>query len=76
MAADGRIGPAPFCIDSLDKFTADYTADGEPSQFEADVTYSSVRPDGTDGLTEEELADIVTRDSMIGTGVPQAPTTA
>jgi len=24
------------------------------------------RPDGTDGLTEEELADRVTRDSMIG----------
>jgi len=49
MAADGRIGPAPFCIDSLDKFTADYTADGEPSKFRADVTYSKLNADGTDG---------------------------
>ncbi len=49
MAADGRIGPAPFCIDSLDRFTADYTADGEPSKFAADVTYSKVHADGTDG---------------------------
>jgi cytochrome c biogenesis protein len=49
MAADGRIGPAPFCIDSLDRFSADYTADGEPSKFIADVTYSEVRSDGTSG---------------------------
>lgn len=27
------------------------------------------RPDGTDGMSEDELADLVTRDSMIGTGV-------
>jgi nitrile hydratase len=27
------------------------------------------RPAGTDGLTEEQLAEIVTRDSMIGVGV-------
>jgi len=27
------------------------------------------RPDGTDDLTEEQLAELVTRDSMIGTGV-------
>jgi nitrile hydratase len=31
------------------------------------------RPEGTDGLSEEELAAIVTRDSMIGTGVLKAP---
>lgn len=31
------------------------------------------RPPGTDGLSEEQLAAIVTRDSMIGTGVLQAP---
>jgi cytochrome c biogenesis protein len=49
MAADGRIGPAPFCIDSLDRFTADYTAEGEPSKFVADVTYSRVNGNGTDG---------------------------
>lgn len=28
------------------------------------------RPPGTDDLTEEQLADLVTRDSMVGTGVP------
>ena len=27
------------------------------------------RPEGTDGMTEEELAALVTRDAMIGTGV-------
>lgn len=32
-----------------------------------------MRPDGTDGLTEEELAALVTRDSMIGTGFPKVP---
>jgi len=31
------------------------------------------RPPGTDGMSEEELADLVTRDSMIGTGLPLAP---
>jgi nitrile hydratase len=32
-----------------------------------------MRPDGTDGWTEEQLATLVTRDSMIGTGVPATP---
>ena len=32
-----------------------------------------VRPAGTEGWTEEQLAELVTRDSMIGTGVPRAP---
>jgi nitrile hydratase len=31
------------------------------------------RPAGTDGLPEEQLAQLVTRDAMIGTGVPKAP---
>lgn len=31
-----------------------------------------MRPDGTDELSEEELAALVTRDSMIGTGVAQS----
>ena len=31
------------------------------------------RPAGTDGWTEEQLAALVTRDSMIGTGLPRAP---
>ncbi|NOE17552.1 nitrile hydratase subunit alpha [Ruegeria atlantica] len=32
-----------------------------------------MRPDGTDGMDEEALAALVTRDSMIGTGLPKAP---
>ncbi|WP_210092165.1 nitrile hydratase subunit alpha [Ruegeria sp. HKCCSP346] len=32
-----------------------------------------MRPDGTDGMSEEALAALVTRDSMIGTGLPKAP---
>ena len=31
------------------------------------------RPAGSDGLSEAELADLVTRDSMIGTGLARAP---
>ncbi len=30
------------------------------------------RPAGTEGLSEDELAALVTRDSMIGTGLPRA----
>jgi nitrile hydratase subunit alpha len=32
-----------------------------------------MRPEGTEGLDEERLADLVTRDSMIGTGLALAP---
>lgn len=32
-----------------------------------------VRPEGTDGMAEEQLAGLVTRDSMIGTGLVHAP---
>ena len=32
-----------------------------------------MRPEGTEGLAEEELAELVSRDSMIGTGLPQTP---
>jgi nitrile hydratase len=41
----------------------------------AEVRYLVIpqRPLGSDGLSEEQLADLVTRDSMIGTGLPQAP---
>ena len=38
---DGEI--APFCIDSLNTFTASYLPTGEPSTFAADVTYSEGR---------------------------------
>jgi len=33
-----------------------------------------MRPEGTQGWSEEALMEIVTRDSMIGTGVVQVPT--
>ncbi|WP_375489706.1 cytochrome c biogenesis protein ResB [uncultured Jatrophihabitans sp.] len=42
FAAEGKVSPAPFCIDKLTKFTATYTKSGEPSEFRADVVY---RPD-------------------------------
>ncbi len=32
------------------------------------------RPAGTDEMTEDQLAELVTRDSMIGTGLVEAPT--
>jgi nitrile hydratase subunit alpha len=41
----------------------------------AEVRYLVIprRPEGTRGLSEEQLADWVTRDSMIGTGLPRKP---
>ena len=44
----------------------------------ADVRYMvlPMRPPGTDGMDEEELSDLVTRDSLIGTGVLRTPTAA
>jgi len=35
-----------------------------------------MRPEGTEGMSTEALADLVTRDSMIGTGLPLAPGSA
>jgi nitrile hydratase len=32
-----------------------------------------MRPKGTEGFSEEQLAELVTRDSMIGTGFPKTP---
>ncbi len=32
-----------------------------------------MRPEGTEGMSESALAELVTRDSMIGTGLPKAP---
>lgn len=43
FAAEGKISPAPFCIDAMNTFTADYTAKGEPSKFAADVTFRRTR---------------------------------
>lgn len=41
----------------------------------AEIRYLVVpqRPEGTDGLDEEALAALVTRDSMIGVGLPDTP---
>ncbi|SEF92164.1 nitrile hydratase subunit alpha [Jhaorihella thermophila] len=41
----------------------------------AEVRYLVIpmRPEGTEGMSVEELADLVTRDSMVGTGLPRAP---
>jgi nitrile hydratase len=41
----------------------------------AEIRYLVVpeRPAGTDGWNEEKLATLVTRDSMIGTGLPKSP---
>jgi nitrile hydratase len=41
----------------------------------AEVRYLVVpmRPAGTDGWTEEQLAELVTRDCMVGTAVPRVP---
>ena len=32
-----------------------------------------MRPDGTEGWSEERLADLVSRDAMIGTGLAREP---
>lgn len=44
----------------------------------AEVRYLVVprRPEGTDGWTVEQLAELVTRDSMIGTGLAHTPGTS
>lgn len=44
----------------------------------AEVRYLVIpmRPAGTEGFNEEQLAALVTRDSMIGTGVPKSPAEA
>jgi nitrile hydratase len=41
----------------------------------AEVRYLVIpqRPSGTEGMDEEQLAALVTRDSMIGTGLPRPP---
>ena len=41
----------------------------------AEVRYLVIpmRPEGTDEFSEDQLAQLVTRDSMIGTGLPKSP---
>jgi nitrile hydratase subunit alpha len=44
----------------------------------ADLRYIvlPMRPGGTDGMSEEELAALVTRDSMVGVAVPRGPSSS
>lgn len=42
------------------------------STAEARYLVLPMRPPGTDGMSEEQLAQLVTRNSMIGTGLPKA----
>jgi nitrile hydratase len=44
----------------------------------AEVRYLVIpqRPDGTEGMSEEALSELVTRDSMIGTGLARSPQAA
>jgi cytochrome c biogenesis protein len=39
FAAEGKVRPAPFCIDKLTKFTATYAPSGEATQFAARINY-------------------------------------
>jgi len=42
-------------------------------ELDPDIVVLPLQPEGTDGMSEDELADIVQRDSMIGTAVVTAP---
>jgi nitrile hydratase len=61
----------------LAEFGVDVPEDTEVRVWDstAEVRYLVIpmRPQGTDGMTEEQLADLVTRDSMIGTGLALRP---
>jgi cytochrome c biogenesis protein len=39
FAAEGKVSPAPFCIDEMTSFVANYTATGEPTEFTANLRY-------------------------------------
>ena len=61
----------------LDEFGVDLSEDVELRVWDsnAELRYLVLpqRPAGTDGLGEDELAELVTRDSMIGTALVEAP---
>jgi cytochrome c biogenesis protein len=40
FAAEGKVSPPGFCVDSLTKFVASYSAAGEPTKFAADIAYT------------------------------------
>jgi cytochrome c biogenesis protein len=39
FAAEGKVSPAPFCIEKVTNFVAKYTSQDEPTEFRADLTY-------------------------------------
>ena len=61
----------------LAEFGLDLSADKEIRVWDstAEIRYLVIpqRPAGTDGLDESALADLVTRDSMVGTGLAKEP---
>jgi nitrile hydratase len=61
----------------LDEFGVDLSEDVELRVWDsnAELRYLVLpqRPAGTEGMSEDELAELVTRDSMIGTGLAEAP---
>ena len=64
----------------LEEFNVELPGDTEITVWDstAEIRYLVIpeRPAGTDDLSEEELADLVTRDSMIGTGLALSPSEA
>ena len=64
----------------LDDFGVELPADTDIRVWDstAELRYLVVpmRPAGTEGWSEEKLAALVTRDSMIGTGLPKSPAEA
>ncbi len=61
----------------LEEFGVDLPAQTEVRVWDsnAELRYLVLpkRPAGTDGLSEDQLAELVTRDSMIGVGLPRSP---
>ncbi len=61
----------------LKEFGVDLPEDAEIRVWDstAEVRYLvlPMRPAGSEGMSEEALADLVTRNSMIGTGLPLSP---
>jgi nitrile hydratase len=62
----------------LEEFGVDLPADAEVRVWDsnAELRYLVLpkRPAGTESMSEEQLARLVTRDSMIGVGLPRSPT--
>ena len=64
---------APCCASSASSSTPETEIRIWDSSSDLRYIVLPQRPDGTDELAEDELAALVTRESMIGTGLVQAP---